>query len=374
VKFCTDPIARQKLVTHEKEFIVRVMQYAGEHPNIVPLLECHLIGETPWLMYEFVEGGTLADTILAWPKLTPAERLNRAIAVLHTIAGAVGCGHALTPAVVHRDLKPANVLMAGTVPRITDYGIGGTAVAYLVAEDKSRGYESVTGRLPSLLSGSYSLMYSSPQQRDGDKPDPRDDVRALGVIAHQMLVGRVDAEVKGNWQKRLKADGAPEALIDLIGASASDEADDRPSDAQEWEKALRALTPPAPTPVPPLEKKWRIDVPGTWAVRPTGNSKATWQEVTNTPAEVTCLSGKEYRLSISSDVTDATLSGLADLKGLTALQHLNLWECEHITDAGVAHLNGLTALQHLNLWECKQITDAGFATIQSHLPRCSIVR
>ncbi len=61
VKFCTDPNARTKLVTHEKHVIERVMHHVGDHPNIVPLLECHLSGETPWLMYEYVEGGELGN-------------------------------------------------------------------------------------------------------------------------------------------------------------------------------------------------------------------------------------------------------------------------------------------------------------------------
>jgi len=74
VKFCTDPAARHRLVTHEKQLIVRVTQHAGEHPNIVPLLECHLLGDTPWLMYEYVPGGTLTEAILDWAKL-PAARL-----------------------------------------------------------------------------------------------------------------------------------------------------------------------------------------------------------------------------------------------------------------------------------------------------------
>src|SRR4051812_28167705 len=59
VKFCTDPDARHRLVSHEKNVVVRVMKYAGKHPNIVPLLDCNLDGEVPWLMYEFVQGGTL---------------------------------------------------------------------------------------------------------------------------------------------------------------------------------------------------------------------------------------------------------------------------------------------------------------------------
>ena len=62
VKFCTDPAARHQLVTHEQTVVARVMKHGGDHPNVVPLLECNLSGDIPWLMYEYVEGGTLAET------------------------------------------------------------------------------------------------------------------------------------------------------------------------------------------------------------------------------------------------------------------------------------------------------------------------
>ena len=61
VKFCTDATARHKLVTHEKAVVARAMRHCGNHPNVVPLLECNLSGDIPWLMYEYVEGGTLAE-------------------------------------------------------------------------------------------------------------------------------------------------------------------------------------------------------------------------------------------------------------------------------------------------------------------------
>ena len=63
VKFCTHPDVRHRLIGHEKTVLLRVMRNAGGHPNIVPLLEYSLKAEIPWLMYEFVEGGTLADLI-----------------------------------------------------------------------------------------------------------------------------------------------------------------------------------------------------------------------------------------------------------------------------------------------------------------------
>src|SRR5262245_24247728 len=77
VKFCTHPEVRHRLISHEKTVLLRVMRNAGGHPNIVPLLEYSLKAEIPWLMYEYVEGGTLADAIAGSGALPPHERLAR---------------------------------------------------------------------------------------------------------------------------------------------------------------------------------------------------------------------------------------------------------------------------------------------------------
>ena len=80
VKFCTHPDARHRLVTHEKTVLLRVMRNAGDHPNIVPLLEYSLKAEIPWLMYEYVEGGTLADAHRRHGGRCPRRAISRAVA------------------------------------------------------------------------------------------------------------------------------------------------------------------------------------------------------------------------------------------------------------------------------------------------------
>ena len=133
VKFFTHPEARYRLVTHEKKVLVRVMKNAN-HPNIVPLVECNLDGAAPWLMYEYVPGGTLADAVKEWGARPQAKRLSKAAKALFMIAAAIGHCHRLATPIVHRDLKPANVLCdAAGVLRVTDFGIGGAAVAHPIA-------------------------------------------------------------------------------------------------------------------------------------------------------------------------------------------------------------------------------------------------
>ncbi|HUR55000.1 MAG TPA: protein kinase, partial [Gemmataceae bacterium] len=268
VKFGLDPQARDRLLRHEGSLVNRVME-EGKHPNVVQLLDAHLEGDAPWLMYEYVPGGDLTGLIFAWQSLPPDERAKRATAALQTLAAAVGHFHRLRPPLVHRDLKPANILVNaefGTrnaeskppddsgselrIPnsafRVTDFGIGGVAAAASLAENATR--RSSTGYLASQLWGSHTPLYASPQQQRGDAPDPRDDVHALGVIGFQMLTGKLDATLGADYAKTLRRLNIPEPLIELLGDCAAHDLDNRPKDAAELAERLAKLSTPSPAP------------------------------------------------------------------------------------------------------------------------------
>lgn len=242
VKFFTHPDVRHRLVTHEKKVLVRVMKHAGDHPNIVPLLECNLDGDLPWLMYEFVEGGTLADAVREWQTRPFAKRVRKAVRALLAIASAIAHCHRLKTPIVHRDLKPANVLrnQAGAL-RVTDFGIGGAATA-LPPDGQTCGYQTNSGRVPTLLRAAGSFGYASPQQRSGDPPDPRDDVYALGVLGFQMLLGDLTLWPGPDMSDDLRALGLPRSLVSLLVQSVAHNPARRPADAQEWRVALESLT------------------------------------------------------------------------------------------------------------------------------------
>jgi len=426
VKFCTDPKARHQLVTHERTVVARVMKHGGKHPNIVPLLECNLSGDIPWLMYEYVEGGTLAEAVAEWHSLSPPKRLGRAVRVLHAITGALGMFHRLNPPLIHRDLKPQNVLMAGSTPRITDFGIGGAALEVIRSEKNDPG-SALAVEVPAILQNAGTSRYAPPEQRFGSPPSPRDDVYALGVLAYQLIRADLEADPGPDAARELRAMRIPSELTSLIASSLALDPDRRPKDASVWETHLATLIQKKTAARKPMPKPAEADndapteevsalsesevtsalvsqmltvaARGRWYTRPAGKPEAEWQFVITTPAEVRVSPGEVYRFSINSAATEENVQAIRMLVGLTSLRYLNLSYCAGVTDAALAHLKGFPGLRQLFLRGCQHITDAGLqqlhaladletleltdcphvtanavATLQAALPKCKILR
>ncbi|WP_165074108.1 WD40 repeat domain-containing serine/threonine protein kinase [Paludisphaera rhizosphaerae] len=140
------------------------------HPNIVQILDADTHEGLPFLVMEYVDGGTLAQMIRALPQpIRWSSRLTETLArAIHT---AHRCG------IVHRDINPSNILMtqAGT-PKIGDFGLA----KFVLADGGSQ-----SGRLLGTPS------YMAPEQL-GDavgEVSPRTDVYALGAVLYEMLTG-----------------------------------------------------------------------------------------------------------------------------------------------------------------------------------------
>jgi serine/threonine protein kinase len=394
VKFCRDLSAKDRSLLHEGGVINRVMG-AGRHPNIVPLLDADLDGSAPWLMYEYVEGGDLADWVRGLHRRSREERVPQALTGFRQLAAAVGHFHRLSPAVVHRDLKPSNILLDRTNKRlrITDFGIGAVA-ARSALNAEADGATTRGGQLLSCLRGSYTPLYSSPQQRAGAPPDPRDDVHALGVIGYQLLTGHLTQGAGPDFADDLRDAGAGPELIALLGACVAQRPDRRPTDAVALADQLAKLAPgsrpPAAQPVPvapqypvpvtpagvpaaptralptstpgpqpalatkpsppgPTSGEWDIGVPGQWFSRSAGDPDARWKKVFKTPARVTGTAGVLYCLEIAKSATDRHLTLLDRLAGLTTLYRVAAEGCRKLTAVGFNAIARLTQLGELEL-------------------------
>jgi WD40 repeat protein len=117
-------------------------------------------------------------------RLPRAERIELVARVCDAVA------HAHDQGVVHRDLKPSNVMVkADGQPKVLDFG-----VALIVREGVD--VPSRHTRVGELIG---TLPYMSPEQLGGDpaRIDGRADVYALGVIAYELLAGRLPHDVGG---------------------------------------------------------------------------------------------------------------------------------------------------------------------------------
>jgi serine/threonine-protein kinase len=144
------------------------------HAHIVPIYD---VGEGEGVAYfvmALVTGGSLA-ALLAHEPRQPIDEARR---LLCEIADALAYAH--LRGVIHRDIKPDNILLDGETGRamVTDFGI-------------ARAIESGT-RLTVTGLAVGTPTYMSPEQAVGDREiDGRSDIYSLGVLAYQMLTGRV---------------------------------------------------------------------------------------------------------------------------------------------------------------------------------------
>jgi formylglycine-generating enzyme required for sulfatase activity len=262
LKFCTDPVARQRLLRHEAKVLDRVMRQ-GRHRGIVRLEATYLSADPPCLQYEYVSGGDLGGLIDDWhrqPQKPSPERVAQAMLALAEI---VAFAHRTDPPIVHRDLKPANILVeepnGGAIAfKVTDFGIGGIAIARAV--QASRVPTSPSEFMTVAVRGSGTWLYASPEQLNGHDPDPRDDVHALGVIWYQMLTSDLTKGRPGGtaWRRRFVERGLSAALLDLL-ESCFEDREDRPADAGFMADRLGELL-KEPVPAPPAQVK-RSDEP-----------------------------------------------------------------------------------------------------------------
>ncbi len=149
-----------------------------EHPGIARL---YAAGESriddvevPWLALEYVRGVDLVRHAQD-KNLDLAARLR----LLIEVGRAVHYAH--ERGVIHRDLKPGNILVDDEGhPKVLDFGIA------RLREDGAQGLTQdgqVLGTLP----------YMSSEQLAGDSSriDARSDVYSLGVLAYELIAGRL---------------------------------------------------------------------------------------------------------------------------------------------------------------------------------------
>jgi len=157
-----------------------------QHPAIAQIFDAGRAdlgdGPRPYLVMELVRGRPVT-------RYADEERLGlrERLRLVAEIADAVQ--HAHTKLVIHRDLKPANILVTDAgQPKVLDFGVARATDADLQLTTAGTGVGQIIGTLP----------YMSPEQVSGVEGavDARADVYALGVIAYELLSGRLPLDLR----------------------------------------------------------------------------------------------------------------------------------------------------------------------------------
>ncbi len=123
---------------------------------------------------EFIEGQTLAQ----WMRDNPKSDLTTVRDIIAQTAKGLQAFHRLE--MLHQDLRPENIMIDGTgTVKIIDFG--STRVAGLLETNAANGPAPILG----------TEQYSAPEYFLGESGTSGSDIFSLGVMAYQMLTGRL---------------------------------------------------------------------------------------------------------------------------------------------------------------------------------------
>ncbi len=187
---------------------------ALNHPNIVQIYDYGRAKDGPFLIMEYVDGGSLLDRCREGA-LSLEDAVDLACQLCDGLAKAHDAG------IVHRDIKPANVLLnRDGLPKLTDFGLA-------KAEASDHG-QTMTG----AVLGTPDFMPPE-QRRDASEVDARSDLWSLAATVYQMVTGRSP--------KVIAVRHVPDSLQDVLTRALEDRKDDRYQTARELREALRSV-------------------------------------------------------------------------------------------------------------------------------------
>jgi serine/threonine protein kinase len=138
---------------------------ALNHPSIVTLFDIAECEGRLFLVFEYIEGRTLAAIIARRERLPLVQRLQ----LLEQLCD--GLGYAHQAGLVHRDVKPGNLIVDGDGRlKVLDFGIATMAGA--------------ATRMTGLIG---TPGYMAPEHIRGDATDHRADIFAVGAVAYELF-------------------------------------------------------------------------------------------------------------------------------------------------------------------------------------------
>lgn len=167
------------------------------HPNLALIFGAETWRGTPMLVFEFLDGGTLADRLK-----TSRSSLDETIQLGMTLANVLERTHAA--GILHRDIKPSNIGYTTLgVPKLLDFGL-----AHVLDDSRSEPrlrqpltpdlFERSTISLSMIDVGSMTPaghivgtpIYLSPERIRNEAPDPSVDLWAVAIVLYEALAGK----------------------------------------------------------------------------------------------------------------------------------------------------------------------------------------
>ncbi|PID37897.1 MAG: hypothetical protein CSB49_08385 [Proteobacteria bacterium] len=209
--FFTEP-QRQEMARRFDEEVRNAAQLS--HPNIVSVIDGNTKREHPYVVTEFVTGGSLRRILRLAETIPPELSVKIFLQALH------GLGHAHEHGVLHRSLKPENVLFdeSGNV-RLTDFGM-------------SRVVERDQAVIKHVYVGMGSVAYMAPELfTDPSSVGVQTDLYALGILLYEMLARKLPGR-RSPMPTKLHPT-LPKIIDDVFDKLTQDEREDRYKDAAE---------------------------------------------------------------------------------------------------------------------------------------------
>lgn len=146
---------------------------ALNHPNIMTVFDSGEFHSVPYLVTEWISGGTLRQLLMEGPRPV-SEVVDIAKQAL------LGLKAAHQASILHRDVKPENLMIREDgFLKILDFGMAKVGDQH-ETDDRLTGHGQVLG----------TLQYMSPEQIRGEQLDGRTDLFSLGLVLYEILVGR----------------------------------------------------------------------------------------------------------------------------------------------------------------------------------------
>jgi serine/threonine protein kinase len=183
------PVALKRMLSHiatnedmVRSFVreARLASYL-RHENVAQTYDLGRVGDTYFIVMELITGRNLREVLRHCGATTGPMPVPFALNILNQICDALDYAHNLcdetgTPlGIIHRDVSPSNVIVSTTgVVKLIDFGI---------AKASAAGMQTMSG----TLKGKFAYM--APEYLAG-QIDPRADLFAVGVIAHELLTNK----------------------------------------------------------------------------------------------------------------------------------------------------------------------------------------